>query len=155
VDGPAPEGSEGISVDGGIGRDILAFTMAGDLTTDILPNLSYSDIEAIDIENGLANQFSLGLEDLRGLSGTGDSWLLTELGLFDGDPNIDSATIYGDALDTLTLSNAEGDIILVDTISDGINDFHVYEFRNASDEMTALLAVDDDVMVLGATLITA
>ena len=93
-------------VDGGPGRDTLKFDMGGDLTSDVLPTLSITDIEALDMTNGEANALSLTLADIEGLSSDPDTALEALL----GEALPDSATVYGDDGDTLTLSNPDGRI---------------------------------------------
>ncbi|MGR3407283.1 tandem-95 repeat protein, partial [Roseovarius indicus] len=147
IEGPVGDGSPGV-VDGGEGRDTLKLAMAGDLTVDVLPALTISDIEVIDMENGVANSLALSLDDLQGLSSTADSELAA---LLDLGPGFDSATVYGDPGDTLELTNDEGVIVeQAGTITDSSGEtLVVYEFYSGV-EMVGVLAVDDDVAVSGA-----
>ncbi|MGR3316434.1 MAG: tandem-95 repeat protein [Roseovarius indicus] len=147
IEGPVGDGSPGV-VDGGEGRDTLKLAMGGDLTVDVLPALTISDIEVIDMENGVANSLALSLDDLQGLSSTADSELAA---LLDLGPGFDSATVYGDPGDTLELTNDEGVIVeQAGTITDSSGEtLVVYEFYSGV-EMVGVLAVDDDVAVSGA-----
>jgi VCBS repeat-containing protein len=149
VNGPAGT----VLADGGTGRDTLKFGMGGDLTNDVLPTLTITDIEALDMTNGQANSLSLTLADIEGLSSERDSVLETLLGGALGDP--DSATVYGDAGDTLTLTNPEGAIVEnpggTGPVSDGAGtNLNVYQFFDGSSTLIATLAVDDDVSVVVA-----
>jgi VCBS repeat-containing protein len=142
-----------VLADGGTGRDTLKFGMGGDLTNDVLPTLTITDIEALDMTNGQANALSLTLADIEGLSSERDTDLEALLGVALADP--DSATVYGDVGDTLNLSNPEGDIVQnppgTGPVSDGNgNSFDIYQFFDGSNTLLATLAVDDDVSVVVA-----
>ncbi|MFB9150844.1 tandem-95 repeat protein, partial [Roseovarius ramblicola] len=144
----APAGT--VVADGGTGRDTLKFDMGGDLTSDVLPTLTITDIEALDMENGQSNDLSLTLADIEGLSSEADSDLEALLGAALPDP--DSATIYGDAGDNLALTNPDGAIVKdpngTGPVSDGNGTtFDIYQFFDGSDALLATLAVDDDVNV--------
>jgi len=138
-------------VDGGPGRDTLRFDTGGDLTSDVLPTLSIIDIEALDMTNGEANALSLTLADIEGLSSDPDTALEALL----GEALPDSATVYGDDGDTLTLSSPDGGIVKNPTGTGPVTDgdgtsLDIYQFFDGSSTLVATLAVDDDVAVVVA-----
>ncbi|MBW4710675.1 tandem-95 repeat protein [Roseobacter sp. YSTF-M11] len=136
-------------VDGGAGRDILAFDLAGNLTEDVLPTLDIRDIEALDMQNGQANTLELSLSDVVDLSTTGDSLLETLL----DEALPESAVIYGDAGDQLTLvTDGPGSFQKVsDTpVDDGQgNSLDIYAYVDGGNVL-ATLGVDTDIDVVGA-----
>ncbi|RBI69111.1 hypothetical protein DQW77_15625, partial [Roseovarius sp. TE539] len=149
----APAGT--VEADGGTGRDTLKFDMAGDLTSDVLPTLTITDIEALDMENGHAdNSLSLTLADIEGLSSERDTELEELLGGALPDP--DSATVYGDSGDDLELTTPSGGTITTNSpgpgpVTDGNGTtFDIYQFLDGSNTLLATLAVDDDVNVVVA-----
>jgi len=139
-----------VLADGGTGRDTLKFDMGGDLTSDVLPSLTIQDIEALDMENGQANDLSLTLADIEGLSSERDTELEALLGGALADP--DSATVYGESGDGLELTNPDGPIEtnqVTGPVSDGNGTtFDIYQFFDGSNTLLATLAVDDDVAVV-------
>ncbi|MGZ2257471.1 tandem-95 repeat protein [Roseobacter sp. A03A-229] len=150
--GQAPD--DGMDVlDGGAGRDILQIDVAGNLSDDLIPSLDLRNIEAIDMENGKANVLEISLEDVIDLSSTGDSELETLL-----DQALpESAIIYGDASDSLTLisSGAGGFQKVSDTpIDDGKgNTLDIYSYVEGGNVL-ATLGVDTDIDVTGAVVTT-
>ena len=131
-------------VDGGAGRDVLAVSFGGDLTT-ILPLVDLSGIEAIDMENGVTNTLDLTLEDVLSLSDEAD----TELEALLGAALPESLTVYGDDSDTLTLVNGtKGTFIdTEDTVTDGDGTtFDIYTYVDGG-AVLATLAVDSDIAV--------
>ncbi len=141
---------EGLDViDGGLGRDILDIDVAGNLTDDLIPSLDIRNIEAIDMENGLGNTLELTLADVVDLSATSDSQLEALL-----DAALpESAVIYGDAGDQLTLlGDAEGGFQKVAgaPVDDGQgNTLDIYNYVQDGNVL-ATLGVDTDIEVSGA-----
>ncbi|WP_299955592.1 Ig-like domain-containing protein [uncultured Roseobacter sp.] len=136
-------------LDGGAGRDVLEIGVGGNLTDDLIPSLDIRDIEAIDMENGQANSLALTLEDVIDMSSTSDSQLEALL-----DAALpESAVIYGDATDSLTLvSGPEGGFQKVsDTpVADGNgNTLDIYAYVEGGNVL-ATLGVDSDIDVSGA-----
>jgi VCBS repeat-containing protein len=133
-------------IDGGDGRDTLVIDLAGDINSSLFPVLSISGIEVLDIENGLANSLNLTLSDVIGFSDTPDTELETLL----GKALPESAVIYGDVGDTLTLTGgpgggfekAPGDPV-IDSAGHSLTIFQYVEGGN----ILATLGVDDDVVV--------
>lgn len=142
-------GAEVELLDGGAGRDVLEIGVGGNLTDDLIPSLDIRDIEAIDMENGQANSLALTLEDVIDMSSTSDSQLEALL-----DAALpESAVIYGDATDSLTLvSGPEGGFQKVsDTpVADGNgNTLDIYAYVEGGNVL-ATLGVDSDIDVSGA-----
>ena len=155
-DGPILGDTGGVA-DGGAGRDVLAFTMAGDLMADVLPTLSITDIEAIDMENGHGdNALSLSLSDLQDLSPGPDEDLEALISGAEMSPSsAQSATVYGDSGDTLDLDAEGGTIRANGSVTDDQGRvLELYEFVDGADAVVGLLAVDDDIVVTGAGLNT-
>lgn len=138
----------GTIIDGGSGDDDqLSFTMAGDLT-GILPTLTISDVETLDMENGKINSLTLTSEDVSGLSSEA-SGLATELfsGFVGFDPE-NTVMVFGDEGDVLNLDAPDGFIVNIGTVVDGEESFTLYSFFNPGSP-AAVVAVDDDVTVNG------
>jgi hypothetical protein len=140
-------------IDGGDGFDTLKFQVAGNLTDDILPNLTITGIEAIDMTNGFTdNQLDIALSDLATLLGQVD---FSEEGGAGPGPDLgDLPLILGEAGDEVTLTNSEG---VITTGSSGTDpstgeSYTTYEFRDGGIDgaIIGMLAVDDDVTVSGA-----
>ncbi|GGH32502.1 FecR family protein [Cribrihabitans marinus] len=135
-------------LDGGAGRDVLQVDAAGDIGADLLPTLTLRGIEAIDMENGQANALDLSLSDLLDLSDTPDNAL--EGLLARALP--ESATIYGDTGDVLTLDGGAGSQVQAtgETVNDGAgHTLAIYNFV-AGGSVLATLAVDADISVNAA-----
>ncbi len=136
-------------LDGGAGRDVLEIDVGGNLTEDLIPSLEIRDIEAIDMENGQANSLEITLEDVIDMSSTSDSQL--EALLNAALP--ESAVIYGDATDSLTLVSgpAGGFQKVSDTpVEDGNgNTLDIYAYVEGGNVL-ATLGVDSDIDVSGA-----
>ncbi|MEL7252725.1 MAG: Ig-like domain-containing protein [Pseudomonadota bacterium] len=140
----------GSVMDGGAGDDDwLSFTMAGDLT-GILPTLTISDMEALDMENGVANALTLTAADVAGLSSEA-SGLANELfsGAIDPDSTI---MVFGDEGDTLNLDSPDGFVVQLGTVTDGDDSYTLYSFFSPGGD-PAFVAVDDDITV-NATLVS-
>lgn len=132
--------------DGGTGRDTLLVVTGGAPGSDLLPVLSGSQIEAIDLNNGSFETLNIAYGDVVGLSSEADTVLEALLGA----ALPDSATILGDTGDTVNLTgDAIGGWQTGDTVLDDQgNDLTVYQFVNsATDEVLATLAIDDNVQV--------
>ncbi|MEM7319178.1 MAG: VCBS domain-containing protein, partial [Pseudomonadota bacterium] len=133
-------------LNGGAGRDVLDIDIAGDLGADLMPTLELSDIEAIDMENGQANALDLTLSDLIELSSTAD----TELEALLAEALPESAVVYGDADDTLTLVNGADGAFQQSAdapVDDGAgHSLEIYEYI-AGGSILATLGVDADVTV--------
>ncbi|MDW4496598.1 VCBS domain-containing protein [Sulfitobacter sp. D35] len=133
-------------IDGGAGQDTLAFTDAGNLD-DLMPVLDINDIEALDMANGLSNSLTISGDDIFALS-SGPSETLEDL-LDRALP--DSAIIYGDAQDSLTLQNtATGSFRRGSDapVPDGEGQsLAIYEFVDGGGNVLATLGVDDDIAV--------
>ena len=131
-------------IDGGTGRDRLAFTDGGDIN-DALDLIDLSGVEALDIENGAANTLELSLSDILAFSDEADAELETLL----NDALPESASVYGDASDQLNLlGDATGQFVDTETSvtdADGTT-LNVYQFVGGGDVL-ATLAVDSDVTV--------
>lgn len=143
---------DGTIVDGGEGEaDELNFTIGGDLT-GILPTLTISDIEAIEIENGVANTLDLSSSDIANLSDNANSDIDEFFADFDfGTDN--TIMVLVDSEDTLNLiSDDEGRVerTVKETNDDG-DALTLYTFYDSSDAITAVLAVNDEEAVTGAT----
>ncbi|WP_298912101.1 tandem-95 repeat protein [uncultured Roseobacter sp.] len=136
-------------VDGGTGRDVLEFDVGGDLNDELLTTLDIRDIEAIDMDNALGNALELSLADVVDLSSTSDDVLETLL----DEALPESAVIYGDTADTLTLlqDGAAGFQKISDTpVDDGNgNSLDIYAYIDGGNVL-ATLGVDTEVDVLGA-----
>ncbi|SFM36874.1 VCBS domain-containing protein, partial [Shimia aestuarii] len=136
-------------LDGGEGRDVLDVDIAGDLGSDLLPTLSLKDIEAIDMQNGLVNQLELSLSDIVDLSSTADT--LLESLLAAALP--ESAMVYGDGGDTLTLLNGVDGAFqhaAGKSVDDGEgNLFEIYEYVSGG-SILATIAIDEDILVTTA-----
>lgn len=147
--------TSGTIIDGGEGAaDELNFTIGGDLT-GILPTLTIRDIEAIEMENGVANSLTLTVSDISALSDTANSDLAD---LFEGyDLETDNTImVFGDDNDTLNLSNPDGLIIASGSeTNEDLGSFTLYSFFDGDGLVTAILAVDDDVNVTGAATLTS
>ncbi|MEL7281074.1 MAG: Ig-like domain-containing protein [Pseudomonadota bacterium] len=143
--------ASGTIVDGGSGEDDeLNFTIGGDLT-GILPTLTITEIEAIEMENGLANTLTLTSGDIAGLSDTASSEVEDIFSDFTFDTT-DTVIVFGDDQDTLNLTADPGGIIIESgTETRGDDTFTLYTFQNGVGDVTAVLAVDDDVTVTGVT----
>lgn len=131
-------------IDGGTGRDRLAFLEAGN-ANDALDLIDLSGIEALDIDNGLTNTLDLSIADLLGLSNEADTELETLLDAALGD----SATIYGDTADQVNLlADADGQFVDTNTSVTDENGtiLNVYQYVGGGDVL-ATLAVDSDVSV--------
>ncbi|MEM7596474.1 MAG: Ig-like domain-containing protein [Pseudomonadota bacterium] len=143
--------ASGTIVDGGAGGDDeLNFTIGGDLT-GILPTLTITEIEAIEIENGEANTLTLTSGDIAGLSDSASSEVED---IFEGYTlnTDDTVIVFGDDTDTLNLTADPGGIIIESgTETRGDESFTLYTFRDGVGDVTAVLAVDDDVTVNGVT----
>ena len=141
----APSGGLREIIDAGLGRDVLDIDLAGDLSLDVLPLFDLAGIEAIDMDNGQANDLTLSLDDILTLSDEADTELETLL----GETLPESATIYGDTADGITLVNgASGTFADTGnnvTDSDG-NTLDIFQYSSGSDVL-ATLAVDSDVAV--------
>jgi hypothetical protein len=132
------------TIDGGSGRDVLEIGFGGDLTA-ALTLVDLRGIEAIDMDNGQANQFSLTLEDVLGVSDEAD----TELEALLGAALSESFSVYGDTSDTLTLvDGSSGDFVRSeDPVADGAGTtFDVYTYVSGG-EVLATIAVDSEVAV--------
>ncbi|MEP3845682.1 MAG: Ig-like domain-containing protein [Paracoccaceae bacterium] len=131
-------------IDGGTGRDRLAFSDGGDIN-DALDLIDLSGIEALDIENGAANTLELSLSDILAFSDEADTELETLL----NDALPESASVYGDSSDQLNLLNdATGQFVDTETSVTDANGttLNVYQFVGGGDVL-ATLAVDSDVTV--------
>ena len=131
-------------IDGGTGRDRLAFTDGGDIN-DALDLIDLSGIEVLDIENGAANTLELSLADILMFSNEAD----TELEALLDAALPESASVYGDNSDQLNLlGDANGQFVDTETSvtdADGTT-LNVYQFIGGGDVL-ATLAVDSDVTV--------
>lgn len=140
IDGPARE-----AIDGGTGWDTLAFDRGGDVTEDYLSLIDLSGIEAIDLENGRVNTLELTISDLFDLSGEAD----TELEALLGMALPESATIYGDSGDNLTLvANPGGSFAATGDQVTGASGtvLDIFRYSEGSDVLQTL-AVDADISV--------
>jgi len=141
----APSGGLRETIDGGAGRDVLAVEGAGNVGTGLLAMIDLSGVEAIDMDNGVANTLSLTLTDVMSISDEADSEL--EGLLARALP--ESLTIYGDGADSVTLvAGADGAFVATgETVVDGDgNSLAVFQYVGSSDVL-ATLAVDSDVSV--------
>ncbi len=132
-------------VNGGSGRDVLEVSFGGDINTKVLALIDLSGVEALDVDNGAANSLTLTLEDIFGLSDEADA----ELEALLGAALPQSASIYGDNADTVTLSSgSEGAFVDTGTsVTDTAgNTLDIYTYVNGGDVL-ATLAVDSDVAV--------
>lgn len=141
----APEEGRDV-VDGGAGRDVLQIDMGGNLSEDLIPLLDIRDIEAIDMENGQANRLEITLADVVDMSATSDGELEALL-----DAALpESAVIYGDAADSLTLlgDGSGGFQKVSDTpVDDGNgNTLDIYAYVEGGNVL-ATLGVDSDIEV--------
>ena len=140
----APEAAE--LLDGGAGRDVLAFEFANSFADDVLANLTAQDIEAIDLQNGVQNQLNLTLADVIDLSSSADTLLET----IRGDTLPESATIYGDGLDTVVLEDAPGGAWV--SVETGVDDtrggtLEIYQFQLTGGGVAATIGIDEDIVV--------
>lgn len=144
-----PTGLAGERLDGGAGRDTLSIDLAGNVSDGLLPVLSLSDIEAIDMENGQVNTLELSLSDVIDMSSTADSELEGLL----GGALPESAMVYGDAGDELTLldgSDGGFEQVAGASVTDANgNSFAIYEFISGGNVL-ATLGVDEDIAVATA-----
>jgi VCBS repeat-containing protein len=134
------------TLNGGAGRDVLSIDLGGDLGAVLFPVLDVTDIEAIDMENGLANSLRLSLSDVVDLSSGADTELETLL----NQALPESATIYGDASDSLVLMNGSSggflqspDAPVVDASG---NTLVVFQYVDGGNVL-ATLGVDAEVSV--------
>ncbi|MEP6067129.1 MAG: Ig-like domain-containing protein [Paracoccaceae bacterium] len=131
-------------IDGGTGRDRLAFTDGGDVN-DALDLIDLTGIEALDIENGAANTLELSLADILAFSNEADTELETLL----NEALPESASVYGDTSDQLNLlGDANGQFVDTETSVTDANGttLNVYQFVGGGDVL-ATLAVDSDITV--------
>ncbi|XDA97064.1 Ig-like domain-containing protein [Sulfitobacter sp. LCG007] len=140
------EDGPGEVVDGGRGRDVLAFGSGGNIA-DLLPVLDISDVEALDMANGLANTLLLTLEDVVDMSSTSNDML--EGLLIRVLP--ESVVVYGDERDSLSLQENAGASIRLAAdapVSGGQGQkLTIYEYVDAGGNVLATLGVDDDIDV--------
>ncbi|MEO0370279.1 MAG: Ig-like domain-containing protein, partial [Pseudomonadota bacterium] len=134
----------GSVMDGGAGDDDwLSFTIAGDLT-GILPTLTITDVEALDMENGVANTLTLTAADVAGLSSEASGFADD---LFSGAIDPDSTImVFGDAGDVLNLDSPGGFVVQHSTVMDGDDSYTLYSFFSPGGD-PAFVAVDDDISV--------
>lgn len=133
-------------VNGGLGRDTLKVLAEAGAGSDLLGTLSGSQIEAIDIDNGVGETLDITLADLVDLSDEKDvelnglSYLVTA--------HQDSATIYGDSGDTVNLeSDGTGDWVFDRTLADYQGNYlDVYHYEVAG-VVQATIGIDDEVTV--------
>ncbi|WP_299968948.1 Ig-like domain-containing protein [uncultured Roseobacter sp.] len=133
-------------LDGGAGRDVLKVEIAGDLNAELIPTLELRDIEAIDMANDQANSLRITLADVVDLSSESDA-ALEEL-LDAALP--ESAVIYGDTVDSLTLVNT-GDGAFQKVSEQPVQDgngttLDIYAYIEGGNVL-ATLGVDTDIEV--------
>ncbi|MEM1099903.1 MAG: tandem-95 repeat protein [Pseudomonadota bacterium] len=137
--------------DGGAGRDTLAL-IAPEGAEDLLPLIDAKSIEAISLTNADADVLDISLGDVLEMQGEADPTLEQLLGqVLDAGIMID-----GNAGDTVNLDGAaaSGDaesITRTGTVAHDGTSYDVYEFTGANSEVLAVLAIDQDIVVNGAT----
>jgi VCBS repeat-containing protein len=134
-------------IDGGAGRDILDIGFAGDVNAGLLDAAEVTDVEIIDLANGVANTVSLSLADVLDLSVTTDIVLEEAL----GGPLGAATTIYGDGVDTVNLvDGADGAWTVA---ASGVADpngqtLDVYQYvPTGGGAPLATIGLDDDISV--------
>ncbi|MEM9395525.1 MAG: Ig-like domain-containing protein [Pseudomonadota bacterium] len=132
------------------GRSIAQFDIAGDLTGALLALAENQTVDAVDIDNGLANSLTLTGADILGLSDRPDALLG---GLLANAP-ASTTTIYGDTGDEVTfVSNESGSFSKSSEapVEDGEgNTLALYNFSDNTG-VVATVAVDAEVAVTVAT----
>ena len=127
----------GMALDGGTGRDELAF----DDAPAALDMIDLSGIEAIDLTNGKADTLSLSLSDILNISSEADTDLEALLDAILPD----SMTVLGESGDTLDLDESFSETGQTVTDTDG-NELAIFKASVGSDVL-ATLAVDVEVAV--------
>ncbi len=135
---------DGDKVDGGAGRDTLAFEAVGQIN-DMIATLDFSSIEALDITNGAFDDLTLSVDEVIAFSDEDDTALqdLLDAAL----PN--ARSFYGDAGDGFTI-DGQGlySVEVIDTVADAEgNSLDVYAFNIGGGNPLATLGIDTDIDV--------
>ena len=139
-----------LNVSGGTGRDELRFFQSGNIDLDAIVS-DIDGIEALSLENGLANTLDLDLTALQDLSTETDTDLeaLLDQALTTG------RTILGDAADTVNVevdagfTFAQNTALSTDLQDDNGNLLDVFEFvETSTGDVFATVAIEEQVNVV-------